>query len=171
MVGFQAFGILMDLYWIFSSDLFATNGLDSMHLTCPDNVQQECEHYITSELEKWQEGLKKNVNNGDDADEVDELDDDTDEAVEYAGVELVANVARAITAKVLDYKYIIPIAAEYGHLEPDADDIIKASIQETKKDLIGNDSQAEEICSMYIGILKQVIVIYLQNTSIHGWEL
>ncbi|KAI7852506.1 hypothetical protein BDC45DRAFT_485358 [Circinella umbellata] len=159
-----AFGILMDLYWIFSSDLFATNGLDSMYLSCPDNVQQECEHYIISELEKWQDGLKKGIKDKDDSDEVDELDDDTDETVEYAGVELVANVARAITAKVLDYKYIIPIAAEYGHLEPDADDIIKALIQETKKDLIGNDSQAEKICRMYNGILKQAFESHVNQT-------
>ncbi|KAI9259399.1 hypothetical protein BDA99DRAFT_560837 [Phascolomyces articulosus] len=153
----NAFGILMDLYWIFSSDLFATNGLDLLLLSCSENIQKECENYIVSELEKWQEALEKKKNKeAEDDDEVDELEgDNEDDQVEYSGIDLVANVARAVTAKVLDYKYMVPIAAEYGHLEPDADDIIKAFIEETKKDLIGNDSQTDEVCHMYIGILKK----------------
>ncbi|KAI8144507.1 hypothetical protein BJV82DRAFT_667711 [Fennellomyces sp. T-0311] len=146
-----AFGILMDLYWVFSSDLFSDHGLDLLHLTCPADVQEKCEKYIASELDQWRDALKEKGGDSQDSQE----DDTQESTIEHNGAEVIANVARAITAKVLDYKYAVPIIAEYNNLEQDADDIIKALFKETKKDLIGSESEVDKVCQMYSSALKQ----------------
>ncbi|KAG0242747.1 hypothetical protein B0O80DRAFT_157373 [Mortierella sp. GBAus27b] len=87
----RAFQILGDIYWLFGGDLFhASKGPNRhrLHMTCPETTQTECEQFLRSELDLWEEKIQEKMNalrqartpkarsNGDNA----ELQDDEDEA-------------------------------------------------------------------------------------------
>ncbi|KAI9318440.1 hypothetical protein BX666DRAFT_2025903 [Dichotomocladium elegans] len=164
-----AFGILMDLYWIFSSELFSGNTeLGVLQLDCPEAIQTRCKNYITSELEKW-----RNLLNEKEAEDDSQMDGEDEEGggtrarkteSDGHGILLVANVARAVAAHVLRYEHATSILAQYGHLDTEADEIMKAFIENLKDDLLYDEEEASKICQMFLGALKESFETYVNQS-------
>lgn len=166
----------MDFYWIFSSNLFV-DGLNVLHLKCPEQTQTRCKEYIASEMKKWQDELKEKEAAGDDTQSADskclclyylsntfflaiDIDDesdnhDTEKQKEY--LLLIANVTRAVNVRVLEYSHAVAVVSLYGRISQEVDEIIKALVEELKGRLTDNEEVAGSICQMYLESLKQVI--------------
>lgn len=60
----RAFQILGDLYWLFGGDMFhASKGPNRhrLYMTCPETTQTECERFLRSELDLWEEKVRQKM--------------------------------------------------------------------------------------------------------------
>ncbi|KAI7816531.1 hypothetical protein BC939DRAFT_468717 [Gamsiella multidivaricata] len=60
----RAFQILGDIYWLFGGDMFhASKGTNRhrLYMTCPETTQDECERFLRSELDLWQEKVQEKM--------------------------------------------------------------------------------------------------------------
>ncbi|KAF8966013.1 hypothetical protein BGZ46_000453 [Entomortierella lignicola] len=60
----RAFQILGDIYWLFGGDMFhASKGPNRrlLYMTCSESVQTECETFLRSELDLWNEKVREKM--------------------------------------------------------------------------------------------------------------
>ncbi|KAI8600205.1 hypothetical protein EDD21DRAFT_377786 [Dissophora ornata] len=97
----RAFQILGDIYWLFGGDMFHSSKGTNRHMlymTCPESTQAECEEFLRSELDLWDEKVQEKMKSlreariskapldgeadtpVDESESEDERDDATDEA-------------------------------------------------------------------------------------------
>ncbi|KAF9993458.1 hypothetical protein BGZ79_001848, partial [Entomortierella chlamydospora] len=60
----RAFQILGDIYWLFGGDMFHASKGPNRHLlymTCSESVQSECEAFLRSELDLWEEKVREKM--------------------------------------------------------------------------------------------------------------
>lgn len=164
----------MDIYWIFSSGIFAENEI--LRRPCPQDIQEKCKQYIEREIKEWEESLNK------EDDDINEQNEDQNQAEEQQGtqekhclkwqllkilylqctvlserfVRLIGNTARAINVNVLDISHAPLVLRQYNDSNKDIDDIIKVLVDELAKDTIGRDDNAQNICRAFLDTLKQV---------------
>lgn len=164
----------MDIYWIFSSGIFAENEI--LRRPCPQDIQEKCKQYIEREIKEWEESLNK------EDDDINEQNEDQNQAEEQQGtqekhclkwqllkilylqctvlserfVRLIGNTARAINVNVLDISHAPLVLRQYNDSNKDIDDIIKVLVDELAKDTIGRDDNARNICRAFLETLKQV---------------
>ncbi|KAG0328296.1 hypothetical protein BGZ99_005649 [Dissophora globulifera] len=58
----RAFQILGDIYWLFGGDMFhVSKGANrhKLHMTCPETTQDECEEFLRTELDLWDDKVQE----------------------------------------------------------------------------------------------------------------
>ncbi|KAG0166341.1 hypothetical protein DFQ28_010664 [Apophysomyces sp. BC1034] len=149
----HAFGIMLDIYWLFSSDLFAISGLKYLQLGCASDMQAQCAEYIASQVEKWSKQAEK----GDQSDELDADLSDSDETTitEEELTKLTVSFARAVMLKVISVEHATVLLSQYGRFENELDGTIKALVEELKDNLVESEAVADRTCKSYLESLKE----------------
>lgn len=139
-----AFGHLVDMYWLFTSDIFDEFGLNRLRINCPSDLQEDCTKYVSEEitslnaLVKDAEGQEESVRKQKDL-----------------VLKLVTSYSRGVIVGVFDIKYSAFLLEQYGVNHIDLDDTIKALVTEFEKDLITGEVAADGICRAYLDALKK----------------
>ncbi|KAI8387466.1 hypothetical protein BD560DRAFT_382586 [Blakeslea trispora] len=142
-----ALAYLIDIYWLFTSDLFDNAGLARLKTRCPNDLQKACGDYIEEQLKKYRQLL-------DDFDIDDEPSKHALEAHKRLLSMSLSSFARGVLMGVLDMKYAVVLLSQYGNNEPVLDDVIKALVAEFQTDLISGEVVADGICRAYMEALK-----------------
>lgn len=142
----SAFGYLIDIYWLFGSDLFDSYDLARLKTRCSANLQHACAQYVKEQMDS----LNKP------AEEANQLTDAERAAQKEIVLQVVTSYSRGILMGVLDISYTVSLLELYGS-NPEIDDVIKALVTEFETDLLSGEIAADGICRSYMGALKQVI--------------
>ncbi|KAI9025109.1 hypothetical protein CLU79DRAFT_834226 [Phycomyces nitens] len=149
-----SFGILVDLYWLFSSDMFASHSssafLAHLYLPCPEQLQSQCVEYITKEIEARRKHLEDATNDDEDDEDAAPASDSKQDFVK-----LMTSFARGLMLDIFDVEHATVLLSQYGHLETEVDDVIKALVEELNKGLVLNQGIASNICRAYLESLKE----------------
>ncbi|CAO3641759.1 unnamed protein product [Cunninghamella blakesleeana] len=136
-----AFGVVIDLYSLFSNNVFLKPDLVTLHLKCSENIQNQLIEYIKSEIKAWNEADDDDINN------------DHDRKQSY--MDLLSSFGRGIITRVIDIKYSKLLLVEYGLKDPELDLPIKALVEEFEIDVVRSSSMTEQICKLYMDSLKE----------------
>ncbi|KAL0091767.1 hypothetical protein J3Q64DRAFT_1875147 [Phycomyces blakesleeanus] len=146
-----SFGILVDLYWLFSSDMFASHSssafLAHLYLPCPEQLQSQCVEYITKDIEARRKLLEDTASDSESVTTSNESKQDF--------VKLMTSFARGLMLDIFDVEHATVLLSQYGHLESEVDDVIKALVEELNKGLVLNQGIASNICKAYLESLKE----------------
>ncbi|KAI8391760.1 uncharacterized protein BYT42DRAFT_557996 [Radiomyces spectabilis] len=135
----HAFGTLVDLYWLFSSDLFSTTFvLQNLQVSCPVNVYEQSTKYVAAQLKGW---INQTAEEG--------LADQEGLSI------LLVGFARAIMLGVFDVAGAHILLRHFGQLGSELDTIVKTLLSELKEDLNRDESTATKICKMFLVSLKE----------------
>lgn len=144
-----AFGHLVDMYWLFTSDIFNEFGLNRLRINCPTDLQEACTKYVSQEITSLNALVKDSSEGRQESKQKDLV------------FKLVTSYARGIIVGVFDIKYSAFLLEQYGVNHIDLDDTIKALVTEFEKDLITGEVAADGICRAYLDALKKVSVVSL----------
>jgi hypothetical protein len=136
-----AFGYLVDIYWLFTSDLFVTYGLNRLKVKCPSDLQKACADYFVQEIE----AVKS-------ADVSEKTLSEQKEALQ----KLTTGFSRGVLMGVFDISYATLLLEQFGLNDTEMDDTIKALVTEFQTDLISGEVAADGICRAYLTALKNV---------------
>ncbi|KAF7728526.1 hypothetical protein EC973_005930 [Apophysomyces ossiformis] len=144
----HAFGVMLDIYWLFSSNLFNDAERKHLQLACPNDVQAQCAEYIAAQIEKWNKQVSKeeeseNVAKG--------LEDPalTGEDI----TKLTVSFARAVMLNVISIEHAPIVLSQYGRFEDELDPTIKALVEELKADLTSDEITADKLFKAYLASL------------------
>ncbi|OBZ86050.1 Cohesin subunit SA-1 [Choanephora cucurbitarum] len=153
-----ALSYLIDIYWLFTSDLFDNAGLARLKARCPADLQKACGDYIEAQLKKYRQLLEDF-----------DIDDEPSKQALEAHKELLSmslsSFARGVLMGVLDMKYAVSLLSQYGNNEPVLDDVIKALVVEFQTDLISGEVAADGICRAYMEALKTSFDTHVAESS------
>lgn len=136
-----AFGYLVDIYWLFTSDMFDDYGLSRLKIKCPSDLQKSCTSYVVEQIKIFN-ALDK--------------DDDKDNEEKEMILKLVSSYSRGILVGVFGITNSTVLLKQYGSNSAEIDDIIKALVGELQDDLITGEVAADGICRSYLEALKTV---------------
>ncbi|KAI7907039.1 uncharacterized protein BX663DRAFT_548130 [Cokeromyces recurvatus] len=146
-VRIAAFGYLVDMYWLFNSDIFDSFGLTRLKTRCPNDLQKACANIVTEQVKKVNSALEDF-----------DIDDEASKKVLTSERDLLyklfTNFSRGVLINVFDMSYAVLILEQYGLNNTELDDIIKALISEFQLDLITGEIAADGICRAYLEALK-----------------
>ncbi|CAO0794439.1 unnamed protein product [Mucor circinelloides] len=142
-----AFGYLVDLYWLFTSDLFESYGLNRLKTKCPVDLQE-------TSIELVKEQIKKVKNCLDDYDQDIKKTKDALAAEKDYLHKLMTSFSRGVLMGVFDIHYATFILNQYGTTDASLDDVIKSLVAEFQSDLIASEVAADGICRAYLEALK-----------------
>jgi cohesin complex subunit SA-1/2 len=134
-----AYGYLVDIYWLFTSDLFATFGLNRLKIKCPSDLQKACVDYFVQEV-----AAVKNADEKAAAEQKEALQ------------KLTTAFSRGVLMGVFDISYTAVLLEQYGLNDTEMDDTVKALVTEFQADLISGEVAADGICRAYLTALKNV---------------
>ncbi|KAI8059065.1 uncharacterized protein B0P05DRAFT_558941 [Gilbertella persicaria] len=153
-----ALGYLVDVYWLFTSDLFESFGLTRLKTRCPSDLQKSCADYITEQIKIYKQLV-------DDFD----IDDEPSKQALSAHKELLgsslSSFSRGILVGVFDINYAVLLLSEYGNNEPVLDDAVKALVTKFQMDLISGEVAADGICRAYLEALKKSFNTHIAESS------
>lgn len=136
-----AFGHLIDMYWLFTSDFLATYGLARLKTKCPVDLQRSCADYFVQEIT-----AVKNAN---------ATDKTLTEQKESLRM-LTSSFSRGVLMGVFDISYTALLLEQYGLNDMDMDETIRTLVAEFQTDLISSEVAADGICRAYLTALKNV---------------
>ncbi|KAI8097408.1 uncharacterized protein BX664DRAFT_326308 [Halteromyces radiatus] len=142
-----AFGVLIDIYSVFSNEMFKKVDLGQLYLKCTETIQLQLVAYMTGEMKSWIESK----NNGD--------DDTASENVQRDKtciINLMLSYGRGLAMGVLEAQHGLLLLEQYGqHGDEEMDAAIKAFVEETEISLISNPTMADQICKLYMATLQK----------------
>ncbi|EIE79351.1 hypothetical protein RO3G_04056 [Rhizopus delemar RA 99-880] len=142
----SAFGYLVDIYWLFSSDLFDSHNLARLKTKCPATLQQSCAQYVENQINSLK-ALE---------DENSKLKETEKTAQKDIILQIITSFSRGILMNVFDISYATTLLEQYGSsYSAEADEIIKALVTEYEADLITGEVAADGICRSYMEALKR----------------
>lgn len=144
-----AFGYLVDMYWLFSSDMFDSFGLTRLKTKCPQDLQKTC-------LQLIQEQIKTVKAKFDDFDEDDEASKKALATERESLHTLLTSFSRGIIMGVFDMNHAVFVLEQYGSSDNELNEIVKALVAEFKNDLTTGEVAADGICRAYLASLKSV---------------
>ncbi|KAK4521926.1 Prenylated Rab acceptor 1 [Mucor velutinosus] len=142
-----AFGYLVDLYWLFTSDLFESYGLNRLKTKCPADLQETSVELVKEQIKKVKQCL-------------DDYDEDIKKTKDVLATEkghlhkLMTSFSRGVLMGVFDIHYATFILNQYGTTDASLDDVIKSLVAEFQSDLIASEVAADGICRAYLEALK-----------------
>ncbi|KAI8645668.1 hypothetical protein BD408DRAFT_411341 [Parasitella parasitica] len=142
-----AFGHLIDIYWLFTSDLFESYGLNRLKIKCPNDLQQVCADLVKEQINKVKTSL-------DDFDQDDKASKQTLVTEKDFLHSLMTSFSRGVLMGVFDIHYATFILNQYGATDSSLDDVIKSLLAEFQEDLITGEIAADGICRAYLEALK-----------------
>lgn len=145
-VRIAAFGYMVDIYWLFISDMFDDYGLSRLKTHCPNDLQTECTTYVVEQIKAF------NALGDNDTEEKDLI------------LKLVSSYSRGIVVGVFEINNITILLEQYGTCGADIDEIIKALVTELQVDLVADENTADGICRSYLEALKTVSRIRTKKT-------
>lgn len=144
-----AFGYLVDIYWLFTSDLFDSYGLNRLKTRCPNDLQETCAELVKKQIENVKVSL-------------DNFDEDIKATKQALATEkellhkLMTSFSRGVLMCVFDIHYATFILNQYGATDASLDDIVKSLLAEFQIDLLASEVAADGICRAYLEALKNV---------------
>ncbi|KAG2212709.1 hypothetical protein INT47_000686, partial [Mucor saturninus] len=144
-VRIAAFGYMVDIYWLFTSDMFDDYGLSRLKTHCPSDLQTECTTFVVEKIKAFN-ALK---------------DNETEE--KELILKLVSSYSRGIVVGVFGINNTAILLEQYGTSGTEIDDIIQALVTELQVDLIADENTADGICRSYLESLKTSF-----NTNVGG---
>ncbi|CEP10437.1 hypothetical protein [Parasitella parasitica] len=142
-----AFGYLIDIYWLFSSDFFESYGLNRLNTKCPDDLQQTCADLVKEQISK----VKTSLDNFDEDDKASKQTLDTEKGFLH---NLMTSFSRGVLMGVFDIHYTTFILNQYGATDSGLDNVIKTLLTEFQEDLTTGEVTTDGICRAYMGALK-----------------
>lgn len=140
-VRIAAFGYMVDLYWLFSSDMFDDYGLSRLKVRCPADLQTSCTTYVVDQIKVYNE-LNKAENK--------------DIAEKELILLLISGYSHALLTGIFDISHTVKLLEQYGSNSAEMDEHIKAFVTELQNDLIADEVVADGICRSYLEALKSV---------------
>ena len=143
------FGYLIDIYWLFTSDLFDSYGLNRLKTKFPNDLQQTCVDLVKEQIKNVKVCL-------------DDFDEDDVASKQKLVTEkeflhnLMTSFSRGVLMGVFEINYATFILNLYGSTDSDLDDIIKSLLAEFQADLVTGEVAADGICRAYLEALKNV---------------
>lgn len=144
-----AFGYLVDLYWLFSGDIFESFGLNRLKVKCPADLQETSVELVKEQIKKVKQCL-------------DDFDEDIQKTKDALATEkghlhkLMTSFSRGVLMGVFDIHYATFILNQYGSTDASLDDVIKSLVAEFQSDMIASEVAADGICRAYLEALKNV---------------
>jgi cohesin complex subunit SA-1/2 len=154
-----AFGYLVDMYWLFTSEMFDDFGLTRLKTRCPADLQKSCTDYVSKEIKNFNEFVK-------DADSKDEESQKKLANDKEMILKLVTSYSRGILVGVFEMNNSVFLLEQYGSNGLEIDDTIKALVSEFQEDLITGEVAADGICRAYMDALKNVSQCYFNMKGI-----
>ncbi|KAI9250834.1 hypothetical protein EDC94DRAFT_310101 [Helicostylum pulchrum] len=138
-----AFGYLVDIYWLFGSDIFDEYGFTRLKTQCAADLQKSLTDYVFEQVQSLEALIK------DDKSTPDQI------AVEKElTLKLVSSYARGILVGVFTMNHSTALLEQYGSNNVEIDDIVKALVAEFQSDMITGEVAADGICRAYMEALK-----------------
>ncbi|KAI8068989.1 hypothetical protein BDF21DRAFT_465946 [Thamnidium elegans] len=138
-----AFGYLVDIYWLFGSDMFDEYGLTRVKTQCAADLQKSLTDYVFEQVQSLEALVKDDKSTPDQIATEKELT-----------LKLVSSYARGILVGVFTMNYSTALLEQYGSNNAEIDDIVKALVTEFQSDMITGDVAADGICRAYMEALK-----------------
>lgn len=149
-----AFGYLVDMYWLFSSDMFDEFGLARLKIQCPTDLQKSLTAYVFEQAQNLENLIKS-------SDEKNQASKDEISAQKELVSKIFTSYSRGILVRVFEMKYSATLLDQYGSNNIEIDEIIKALVGEFQDDLITGEVAADGICRAYMESLKNVSFIFI----------
>jgi hypothetical protein len=146
-----AFGHLVDIYWLFTSDIFDEFGLNRLRVKCPSDLQKSCTEYVKNQITT----LNTLISTADQQKETvrNEITHQKDLVLK-----LVTSYSRGIVVGVFDVNNSLFLLEQYGVNNLDLDDTVKALVSEFEQDLTTGEAATDGICRVYLEALKTVCI-------------
>ncbi|CAO3637260.1 unnamed protein product [Cunninghamella echinulata] len=135
-----AFGVVVDLYSLFSNSAFLKSDLATLHFKCSEDTQSKLVEYIKSQINEWNSADDDIVN---------------DHSHRQSYMDLLSSFGRGIITRVFDIKYAKILLVQYGVKDTELDLPVKALVEEFEIDVVGNANLTEQICRLYMDSLKE----------------
>ncbi|KAI8979834.1 hypothetical protein BDF20DRAFT_535290 [Mycotypha africana] len=135
-------GHLIDLYWLFGSDMLDAHDASRLKVRCSDELQTTFVELLKTQLTVAKEFPDEKPSKQSNLSQKDLL------------YQLVTSFARGLLMGVINIEYSILLFEQFNKVDTEVDDIIKALTSEVQTDMVSDEAATDGFCRAYLEALK-----------------